>query len=49
MHFLLMTGYVQMLTLRGGGRSIIKGGGGGGGGEAHIHIFLFTDCKNNGF
>ena len=27
------------------GRSIIGGGGGG----AYIHIFLFTDCKNNRF
>ena len=28
--------------IRGAGRSIIGGGGG-----ANIHIFVFTDCKNN--
>ena len=28
------------ITNRGAGRSIIGGGG-------HIHIFVFTDCKNN--
>ncbi len=34
------------LTASGVGRSIIGGGGGGGG---NIHIFVFTDLKNNRF
>ena len=35
------TGFIfNTLWLRGAGRSIIGGGG-------HIHIFVFTDCKNN--
>ena len=30
-------------TISGHGRLLIGGGG------AHIHIFVFTDCKNNRF
>ena len=36
---------VYYMNCRGSERLII--GGGGGRGRADIHIFVFTDCKNN--